>query len=266
MLLRAFRVLVLTALVVLTGVVAPSAQAQSRPAAAAATVPADATVGPLFLFTTWLPHFCTASVIASPGADLIITAAHCVAGTEAGIQFAPGYHDGATPFGVWTVRQAYVDPAWLSRQDPAHDYAILRVDHQRWGGRWVGVQDVVGANVLGLAPRPGAVVAVAGYPFGLNDRPVSCSATATRTAGYPTVDCPGMAPGTSGGPWLLRTAFPHLTFTVGLIGGPHQGGCTDATSYSAPFTWDVYVLWLRAAFGAPSDIVPIPGGDGCSVS
>ena len=44
--------------------------------------------------------------------------------------FAPGYDSGATPYGVWTTTQAYVDPSWLSRQDPQHDYAILRVAQQ----------------------------------------------------------------------------------------------------------------------------------------
>lgn len=260
----AVRVLVLAALVALFGtLVMPSAQAQQPGAPTAVPVAGVPTVGPLFLFTTLLPHFCSASVIASPHADLIVTAAHCVAGTEAGIQFVPGYDNGAAPFGVWTVRQAYVDPSWIARQDPRHDYAILQVDHQQRGGRWVGVQDVVGANVLGLAPQPGTTVSVDGYLFGLNDRPLSCTGPVSQTVGYPTFDCQGMAAGTSGGPWLIHTVLPQLTFTVGVVGGLHQGGCTDSTSYTSPFTWDVYALWLRAVFGAPSDVVPFPACGDC---
>jgi hypothetical protein len=143
------------------------------------------------------------------------------------IRFAPGYDRGAAPFGVWTVREAYVDPAWLANQDPRHDYAILRLDHQQWHGRWSGVQDVVGANVLGLAPQPGTAVTVDGYAFGINDRPLSCSEPVGRTDGYPSLDCNGLPAGTSGGPW------------------------------------QVYFLWLRALLGAPGDLVPFPGSDGC---
>ena len=45
-------------------------------------------------------HFCTATVIDSPAGDLVLTAAHCVAGASQGaytpgqITFAPGYDDG----------------------------------------------------------------------------------------------------------------------------------------------------------------------------
>lgn len=255
--------LLVALLLAVFGLLGSSPAAALQPRMPAAAVPGIPTVGPLFLFTTVLPHFCSASVIASPHADLILTAGHCLAGTETGIQFAPGYDNGATPYGVWTVRRAYVDPAWAQRQDPQHDYAILQVDHQVRDGRWVGVQDVVGANVLGLAPQPGTTVTVDGYPFGSNDRPLTCTNTVRRFDGYPRFDCLDLAGGTSGGPWLVHTGDPRLTFTVGVIGGLHQGGCTDAVSYSSAFTWEVYVLWLRAVLGAPADFVPFPGPDGC---
>jgi len=204
------RALISAVLLLLFGAGTPPADAQQPPATpvAASPVAGIPTVGPLFLFTTVLPHFCSASVIASPQADLIVTAAHCVAGTEAGIRFAPGYDRGAAPFGVWTVREAYVDPAWLANQDPRHDYAILRLDHQQWHGRWSGVQDVVGANVLGLAPQPGTAVTVDGYAFGINDRPLRCSEAVEQTDGYPTLDCNGLPAGTSGGPWAAAHPVP----------------------------------------------------------
>ena len=77
-------------------------------------VPSIRTVGPLFLSALGLgpllrlPHYCSASVIHSPGHNLAITAAHCVYGTGSGIEFAPGYADGGTPYGVWSVHRAYV--------------------------------------------------------------------------------------------------------------------------------------------------------------
>src|ERR1700712_4975124 len=48
------------------------------------------------------PHSCSASVVQSPGRNLVLTAAHCISGSGAGLQFAPGYVDGKTPYGVWT--------------------------------------------------------------------------------------------------------------------------------------------------------------------
>ena len=59
-------------------------------------------VGALFEHDASGNHFCTASVVDSPGHDLLITAAHCIHGGKGGgykqdIVFIPGYADGATP-------------------------------------------------------------------------------------------------------------------------------------------------------------------------
>jgi V8-like Glu-specific endopeptidase len=95
----------------------------------AVTSVADPTVGPLFENGLATGHSCTASVL-NAGRDLLLTAAHCVTGTGAGVQFAPGY-DGTsgdpTPYGVWTVTRTYVPTPWLQDQDADHDYAILQV-------------------------------------------------------------------------------------------------------------------------------------------
>src|SRR5689334_20118413 len=64
------------------------------------------TVGAIFPFGTSAPHTCTASVLDSPKRNLIITAAHCVWGAGVGWSFAPGYVNGRTPYGVWTVAAA----------------------------------------------------------------------------------------------------------------------------------------------------------------
>src|SRR6266513_1461073 len=60
------------------------------------------------------PHFCTASVVDSPAGDLVMTAAHCVSGKPGTIDFVPGYDQGSTPYGGWTVTKIYVDRAWRS--------------------------------------------------------------------------------------------------------------------------------------------------------
>jgi V8-like Glu-specific endopeptidase len=68
-------------------------------------VPASARVGALFLHDASGNHFCTASVVASPGRDLLVTAAHCInggphGGARSDIVFIPGYRDGHAPYGI----------------------------------------------------------------------------------------------------------------------------------------------------------------------
>lgn len=78
-------------------------------------------------------HFCTASVVASPGKDLLITAAHCInggkgSGYKKDIVFIPAYRDGDAPFGVWTPQRLLVGPQWGASPDRAGLVAHGRVD------------------------------------------------------------------------------------------------------------------------------------------
>ena len=64
-------------------------------------------------------HFCTATVVASPVKDLVITAAHCVYGRRPGdLAFVPGYRNSSRPYGTWIVRQIVVDSGWRARANP----------------------------------------------------------------------------------------------------------------------------------------------------
>lgn len=227
----------------------------------AVSIVSIATVGPLFFNGLSNSHECTASVIASPSRDLVITAAHCLQGNGAGIQFAPGYNNGNTPYGVWSVSSVYVDPSWTASADAQHDYAILKMSPNAIGGRQVPVQNVTGANNLGFAPRPGTLVTVSGYTVGSNDEPITCTNTAYVQSGYQAFNCHGYLGGTSGSPFLSR--FGRVQVVVGLIGGLHQGGCQEYTSYSSTFGPDVRKLWRRASLGSTPDVVPAAGKDGC---
>lgn len=207
-------------------------------------------------------HSCSASVVRSPGHDLVLTAAHCVNGTGAGMLFVPGYLDGGTPFGVWTVQKAWVAPAWLKDQDPRDDFAFLQVASQKVGHRTVNVEDRTGGSVLGLAPRSGATVTDVAYPHGINDEPITCTNRIVETSGYPTFNCNGYPGGTSGSPFLVtHRGLPNVV--VGVIGGLHQGGCYDWNSFSSPFGLRTYATYLRAALNLPADTVPTAGSDGC---
>jgi V8-like Glu-specific endopeptidase len=216
----------------------------------------DKTIGPLFA-TGLNGHYCTASVVHSPGHDLLITAGHCVTGVGTGVTFAPGYHDGVSPYGTWVVVRAYADAKWRTNHDPLHDVAFLQVAKQIKGTKLVGIEDVVGANSMGTAPPTHATVTVTGYVLGSNDKPTTCAPKVYYTDVWPSFDCGGFADGTSGGPWLRAGQID------GVIGGLHQGGCTPDTSYSAPFGADVTALYQRAIAAGAGDLVTPAVSDGC---
>jgi hypothetical protein len=176
-----------------------------------------------------------------------------VFGTGLGIEFAPGFHDGLSPHGVWDVRRAYLDPSWVTSQDPRYDVAVLQV----FPHGSTNVESAAGAYVLGSVPASGSSVTVDGYVAGSNGEPITCTNSTYRTAGYPSFDCGGYADGVSGGPWLAGRTV------VGVVGGLHQGGCTPSTSYSSPFGARAAALLARAERAGKGDVAPIPGGDGC---
>ncbi|HEX7739525.1 MAG TPA: trypsin-like peptidase domain-containing protein [Marmoricola sp.] len=193
-----------------------------------------------------IPHFCSASVVHSAGHDLVVTAAHCVYGTGATIEFAPGFHDNVAPYGVWSVRRIYIDPAWKKGHPASADVAFLQMA-PRDGKQ---IEDVVGARRLG-SPVAGRPVTVVGYPMGSGGEPITCTDRLYETSGFPSFDCAGYVDGTSGGPWIQSGAV------VGVIGGYEQGGCSGSTSYTAPFGATVRALFKRARAGGPGDLVPI---------
>ena len=260
--LRATVMITAALLATLTGVGAPSASATPT---AGTGPPFAAQVGAIFFpsvlgssLLLGLPHTCTGSVVDSPGRNLVLTAAHCIYGSGVGYDFVPGYHDGKAPYGIWSASRVYVDPAWSKGHDPAHDYAFLQVLPLSVRGVRTNVEDVVGGYALGGAPAAGTDVTVTGYLLGSKDEPLHCSVPVYYTAGYPSFDCGGYGAGTSGGPWVSGSTV------VGVIGGLHQGGCTDSTSYSAPFGADAVADWQRAGSGeGRPDFVTPAGSDGC---
>ena len=256
----------LIAALALIGICTASATADpAAPPGTPTAKPFDGTsrVGPLFPSGTSARHGCTAAVLASTTRDLIVTAAHCVDGTAAGIQFAPGYDRGATPYGVWTVTRAYVDPAWITSHDPTRDFAILRVAKKRSNHRPTGVEDVTGGAVLGAAPGDGTSITDVAYNSGIDDQPISCTTAAHQTSAGPSFDCHGYVGGSSGSPWLSGDPDADGTAVLGVIGGQNHGGCFEYTSYSSRFDAAVFTLLQRAEQGAAPDVVPAPGDNGC---
>ncbi|MEU7152201.1 serine protease [Streptomyces sp. NPDC045456] len=221
----------------------------SRPleAAPAAVSPA---VGPLFSpgGDGDADHHCTASVVHSPAGDLLVTAAHCVhdRGFRTNLVFAPGYHDGVLPYGVWVPSRIDVDPRWADDRDDAHDVAFVRV--RRPHGSAAGAQrieELTGAERIRFAAPAGLPTRTVGYP---DDRetPVGCQNLTTAVPGQLRFDCAGFPNGTSGGPMLTGVdPVTGLGTVTGVIGGLDEGG-DDATSYSSRFGPDTAALYRRA--------------------
>jgi V8-like Glu-specific endopeptidase len=200
-------------------------------------------------------HFCTASVVNSPGQDLLITAAHCMAnrsiGPATGVVFAPGYHDGKFPHGTWLITAVYVDTAWEKDQNPNHDVAFLVA-----GRPGTHIQRYTGAETL-MVNEPSQLVQVIGYPDGTN-QPISCTRPARNFdhAQQMVFDCDGYTDGTSGGPFLAHVdSRTGDGWVIGVIGGYQQGGDLPNISYSPRFfsaVEDLYEVAVAATSGSSS--------------
>lgn len=192
-------------------------------------------------------HFCTASVVDSPGGDLAVSAAHCFDQASGPVVFAPGYVNGATPYGVWRTTRVYTTRAWQATGDPDDDVAFVRLAPAPDG---VPIEDVTGAERLGTDWASHTYVQVIGYPNTMS-QPVWC---VNWTDGFsPTqlrFNCGGYTFGTSGGPFLAAVSGPAGEGTViGVIGGYQQGGDTSDTSYSVAFGPAVARLYRTALSG-----------------
>jgi Trypsin len=195
-------------------------------------------------------HFCTATVVDSRSGDMVLTAAHCLAGLSAAqIVFVPEYRDDAAPYGVWSVARVFVDGAWSASSSSSDDLAFLLV-HQ--AGTRASVQSFTGAERLGFGQSPAQVVRVTGYPDD-GGAPVSCvNRAAPFGAGRLQFDCDGFATGTSGSA-LLADPSPvtGLGSVIGVIGGYQQGGLTSSVSYADRAGPAMAALYQRALRAEP---------------
>lgn len=221
--------------------------------ASATSVEPDRRIGAVFLGNQTL-HTCSGSVLDSKDGDLIITAAHCISdGIDA--YFVPGFSDDADPEDFWHIDAVYLDPRWVSDQDPVADYAIARVSRDSGDS----VESAAGGGfVLGSAPHQGVAITLTGYALGIGGGPVGCSTATTATErGFPALPCTGLSDGTSGAPWVTGATI------AGLTGGLDGGGCDEAVSYSAPFGPAVVHLLERAEAGGDGDDAPTMLDDDC---
>ncbi len=205
-------------------------------------------VGALFVRDAGGDHFCTASVVASPGKDLLITAAHCINGGKGGgyrsdIVFIPDYRDGQEPFGVWSPAKLLVAPQWADSSNPNYDvgFVVLKSHNGQ------SIQQVLGANQLGTDAGYQYLVHVTGYPDSSN-APITCVNWTSRFSQTQLrFECAGYTGGTSGSPWVIRfSPRSHTGTIVGVIGGYEEGGDTPSVSYSARIGTAIQKLYQQA--------------------
>jgi hypothetical protein len=165
------------------------------------------------------------------------------------VVFVPGYSSGKAPYGVWTVTRVIEDQDWQSSSDPDDDFAFLVVHR---AGSHATVQQLVGANALGIDEPANQKVTVTGYPSAL-DTAITCDNTAVAfSATQLQFDCAGFADGTSGGPFLINIVSTGQGVIVGVIGGYEQGGATASVSYAARFGPSMKSLYETAIAEAGS--------------
>lgn len=239
----------------------------------AAIVQADPTVGALFTDAATASHNCTGTVLTA-GHGLVLTAAHCLKGAGAGLRFVPGYDGTAAesaPYATWTVSKVWAASGWLAGHEAAHDFAVLKISDQLVAGVPRSIEQVTGGHSISVVPGEKGVagsstgpVTVVAYNAGAADAPVGCTTGGGKDPIPTSFRCGGYSTGTSGAPWMQRGTVKHPSRVVGLIGGLHQGGCSDSVSYSPTFDAQMTQLMNRAEADLPGDDIPAAGGDGCS--
>lgn len=208
-------------------------------------------VGALFDTDSSGDHFCTASVVSSPGDNVLVTAAHCVnSGTggpsKSDIEFIPDYANGQSPDGVWTPARYVLDPRWVNGANPDFDVAFIVL--KPLNGK--NIEDVLGANQIQFNAGYQHLVRVAGYPSSAS-APIACQNwTSQQSPAQLKFACADFTGGTSGSPWITRFDPQARTGTiVGVIGGYQEGGDTPEVSYSAYLNSDIQKLYDQATSG-----------------
>lgn len=208
--------------------------------------PGVAAVGALFSVRAGKPgqHYCTASVVHSSHGNLAVTAAHCITSQPGPVVFVPGYANGKEPYGVWPVTRVYTTQNWRSSQDADDDVAFIQLSNAADG---VPIEDVTGAEQLGIGRGARTLVQVIGYPDG-SAQPLWCmNWTSSFSSTQLEFDCDGYTDGTSGAPFLADvSAMTGQGTVIGVIGGYEQGGDSPSVSYSVAFGTAVASLYQTA--------------------
>ncbi|MFI9720765.1 trypsin-like serine peptidase [Streptomyces sp. NPDC052396] len=181
-------------------------------------------------------HYCSASVVKSPGRNLILTAGHCKLSGKVG--FVPNYNGvdvHSLPYGIWPVKDWFIYRQYKHNdQTVVSDLDFSFASLKSVKGK--NVQDVVGGNTLARTNSFKNNVTIVGYPdagrHNPNDMPVKCNTKTWPLSGYNQmlIDCAGMWGGVSGGPWFSEIHDDGTGVIIGNVGGFNGGGILDKKS------------------------------------
>ncbi|CCE30459.1 hypothetical protein E4U22_002814 [Claviceps purpurea] len=213
-------------------------------------------------------HYCTASVVDSKQGNIIITAAHCLSTDGTEINFAPGYNNGATPYGTYPVLATYINPKWNSKYDETVDFAFMMLGKGMFNGTMVNVQEATGGgNRLVINAGYEQNVEIVGYAYG-EQRARHCSSmTYEAKRGQMGIECGPLQSGTSGAPWIANyNPTTRRGDVIGDIGGWHTGGCDDYETFSPKFSQATKTLYNRAVRGGSGDDVEGGAPENCGAA
>ncbi|MET3982773.1 hypothetical protein [Streptomyces sp. PvR034] len=176
-------------------------------------------------------HGCSASVVDSPGRNLILTAGHCAFGGA--VVFVPWYRSeyalDKQTYGFYRVAEFFRDNRYVKNSlaaDSDLDFAFARLQPSSAGKN---AQDVVGGNTLVRTPGYINDVTIVGYPSSHNpeDHAVRCPVRTEWLPGFYQIQarCAGMWDGVSGGPWFSKIDWTSgVGEIIGNVGGFNGGG------------------------------------------
>jgi Trypsin len=245
---------------------APAGVARPRPAAILSNTAATGwpgggavgrTTGKVFFTMDAQDYVCSAAVVASPAADVVITAAHCVKnGTGSWAvnwTFVPGFAQGSRPYGSWTAHHFFVAPQWSRAANDNDDVAFVTLNPQHSGHRVSHIGKVVGGQPIKFGQRTAEEFAF-GYPA---EPPYNggglyyCSGRVTGDPFHASPDsglrCQ-MTAGSSGGPWLSGFDPAHRSGTITSVSS-FKYSADPSTLFAPPLGAVARSLFREAARG-----------------
>ena len=210
---------------------------------------ADLANGKVFLTIEGVNYVCSGtSVAATAGVNLVWTAGHCLnegpGDYATNFMFAPGYLDGATPYGKWSFTALLTTPRWRTNGDFDYDLGAARVVPGDGAPPSGTLADIA-------LPRPMAF----NYPVAVNSTRMKsygypaagkfngqrlwlCDSTVSRRDGSGAGDPMGigcdMTPGSSGGGWMNASGAVASVNSYfyrqikNVMHGPYQGTAAQA--------------------------------------
>jgi hypothetical protein len=195
-------------------------------------------VGALF---TGGAHFSTGSVIACPGRDLILTAAHSLTGKDpADVTFVAGYGVAEVP-PVFQLTRVFFPPLWLAERNIDNDFAIAQVTP--------ALTPLMPLSIATGWRQAQPSVVVPSYPDAMSTQLVGEGTTEAFGASQMMFRYDGYTDGTSGSPFIV-----YGDNVIGALGGYQQGGDTPDVSYAACFRENMAQLLATARQQSPPEL------------